>query len=135
MNEAWVGTDIVSVPRIADIMKSDHGQRFLQRIYTPLETTYCQSKPDPAQHFAGRFAAKEAIRKAIMSMDEHDSTVVVPFADIEIQSARTGQPVVNAERMHPWLSSTFRCKVSISHIPATAIAMALITRITNIPEK
>ena len=72
-----VGTDIIEVSRIEKLIK-DKGDKFLNRIYTKKEIDYCESKgPNKYQHYAGRFAAKEAVFKIL-------STKQLKFKNIEI---------------------------------------------------
>lgn len=59
-----IGNDIVAVRRIADLM-ARRGSRFIERCFTAAEIEYCRSKAEPAVHFAGRWAAKEAVYKAL----------------------------------------------------------------------
>jgi holo-[acyl-carrier protein] synthase len=59
-----IGVDLVRVERIAASLKR-HGERFLQRVFTPLEIAHCQGKAWEASGFAMRFAAKEAFSKAL----------------------------------------------------------------------
>lgn len=59
-----IGTDIVSVPRIARLI-AGRGDAFLHRCFTVDEITYCRAKAHPEQHFAARFAAKESVIKAL----------------------------------------------------------------------
>ena len=60
-----VGTDIIEVGRIEKLIK-EKGDKFLNKIYTQKEIDYCVSKgPNKYQHYAGRFAAKEAIFKTL----------------------------------------------------------------------
>ena len=115
----FIGTDIVSVVRIEKIIQQ-HSQRFIKRNYTPIEIKYCDSKAAPAIHYAGRFAAKEAIKKALLS-----SGIVsnIDFAAIEILSIESGAPEVQLN--HPPLDQ-ITCKVSISHTDDTAIAFAIV---------
>ena len=119
MADYFIGTDIVSVVRIKKIIKQ-HSQRFKERTYTPMEIKYCDSKAAPPIHYAGRFAAKEAIKKALLS-----SGIVsnIDFAAIEILSSESGAPEVQLN--HPLLDK-ISCKVSISHTDDTAIAFALV---------
>ena len=63
-NIVGIGTDIVECLRIAQMIER-HGDLFINRVYTPLEIGYCQSRKASTQHYAGRWAAKEAILKAI----------------------------------------------------------------------
>ena len=58
------GIDIAEVPRIAASIER-FGRRFLERVFTPDEIRYCESKANKAERYAGRFAAKEAAMKAI----------------------------------------------------------------------
>lgn len=59
-----IGIDVVEVERIASAIER-HGQPFLARIFTPAERAYCDSRKNPAMHYAARFAAKEAAAKAL----------------------------------------------------------------------
>lgn len=56
------GVDLVSIDRIRRAARSP---RFLERVFTPGELDWCMERPDPARHLAGRFAAKEALYKAL----------------------------------------------------------------------
>ena len=82
-----LGTDIVEIARIAAMIER-HGDAFLDRIYTPAERAYCGAKKHAAQHYAGRWAAKEAAMKAL-------GTGFVPgigWHDFEILPAPSGAP-------------------------------------------
>lgn len=59
-----IGIDVVEVERIASAIQR-HGEPFLAKIFTPAERTYCESRKIPAMHYAARFAAKEAVSKAL----------------------------------------------------------------------
>src|SRR5256712_10013090 len=59
-----VGVDLVEVSRVAAII-ADKGSRVFERLLTPTERAYCESRPDPATHVAVRLAAKEAVYKAL----------------------------------------------------------------------
>ena len=119
MPDYFIGTDIVSVVRIKKTIQN-HSQRFKERIFTPIEIKYCDSKAVPPIHYAGRFAAKEAIKKALLS-----SGIVsnIDFAVIEILPTESGYPEVQLN--HPSLDQ-ISCKVSISHTDDTAIAFSLV---------
>jgi len=121
VNNLSVGTDLVSVDRIQSILGSDHSRQFKQRIFTTAEQQYCESKSNPAIHYAGRFAAKEAIRKAWMSRG--DAPPVPSFHRIEILSDETGAPRVSSL---PESSRSRQVVVSISHTDDHAIATAII---------
>ena len=57
-----VGVDLIEIGRIRSALKRPG---FRERVFTEAERAYCDSRPNPAQHYAGRFAAKEAIGKAL----------------------------------------------------------------------
>jgi len=61
-----VGTDIISVDRLRKNIE-EKSATFLSKVFTDKEILYCNSKANPAIHFSGRFAAKEAVKKAILS--------------------------------------------------------------------
>ena len=119
MVDYFIGADIVSVLRIEKIIQQ-HSQRFKKRTYTPIEIKYCGSRAAPSIHYVGRFAAKEAVKKALLS-----SGIVsnIDIATIEILSTESGAPEVQLN--HPLLDK-ISCKVSISHTDDTAIAFALV---------
>jgi holo-[acyl-carrier protein] synthase len=119
-----LGTDIVAVARIAALMR-DRGMAFLERWFTAREIDYCSSKAVPSRHFAARFAAKEAVAKALpMTWDGP-----LPWRSIEIINDPRGAPTVS-------LSGTLgdaatkagvgEIKVSLSHCDEYAIACAVV---------
>jgi holo-[acyl-carrier protein] synthase len=59
-----IGIDVVEVERIASAIQR-HGEPFLAKIFTAAEREYCESRKNPAMHYAARFAAKEAVSKAL----------------------------------------------------------------------
>ena len=64
MNVFGIGTDITETSRIARMIEK-HGDLFLNRVYTEREQEYCGKRKAAVQHYAGRWAAKEAILKAM----------------------------------------------------------------------
>ncbi|MEK6261441.1 MAG: holo-ACP synthase [Planctomycetota bacterium] len=84
-----LGTDIVEVERIARMM-ADHGDHFLERVFTPGEIAHCQGRKESAPHYAGRWAAKEAVMKVLGT----GFTTDVGWTDIEVVTQPSGQPVV-----------------------------------------
>jgi holo-[acyl-carrier protein] synthase len=72
------GTEIVECVRIAKMIET-HGEQFLERVYTPNEIEYCLRTANANQHFAKRWAAKEAAMKAMRCRDQG-----VRWTDIEI---------------------------------------------------
>ncbi len=120
MPEYFIGTDIVAVSRIQNIIHK-HSDRFKKHTFTENEKKYCDLKPNPAIHYAGRFAAKEAIKKALYSSKIINS---IDFVDIEILNSDSGVPEV--QLLHHELNN-FHVKISISHIEEYAIAFALVS--------
>src|SRR6202008_2906845 len=64
MSILGLGTDIVECLRIAQMIER-HGELFITRVYTDLEIEYCSARKAATQHYAGRWAAKEAVLKAL----------------------------------------------------------------------
>ena len=64
MDIVGIGTDIVECLRIGRMIEQ-HGELFLTRVYTEREIRYCQERKRAVEHFAGRWAAKEAVLKAL----------------------------------------------------------------------
>lgn len=64
MSILGIGTEIVEIVRIAKMIET-HGEQFLERVYTADEVEYCVQSPNASQHFATRWAAKEAAMKAL----------------------------------------------------------------------
>ncbi|MHB8876115.1 MAG: holo-ACP synthase [Myxococcaceae bacterium] len=60
-----LGMDVCSIERIRKILAGPNGQRFVERVYTPPEQALCSSRADSAPSYAARFAAKEALVKAL----------------------------------------------------------------------
>ena len=115
----FVGIDIVEVNRINKLI-SKTGELFKNKVFTTLEQKYCESKSSPVIHYAGRFAAKESIIKAIKSSGYNNP---IPLKDIEILPSETGAPIVD---LH--FAIKCECKVSISHTESYATATALCTQ-------
>ena len=120
MPEYFIGTDIVAVSRIQKIIHI-HSDRFKKHTFTENEKKYCDLKPNPAIHYAGRFAAKEAVKKALYSSKIINS---IDFVDIEILNSDSGVPEV--QLLHHELNN-FHVKISIYHIEEYAIAFALVS--------
>jgi holo-[acyl-carrier protein] synthase len=123
-----VGTDIVAVGRIAALMR-DRGSVFLERWFTAREIEYCCSKVAPSRHFAARFAAKEAVVKALPIAWDGP----LPWRSIEIVNDPRGGPSVilsGATRDAAARAGVDNISVSLSHCDeyATATALVAVTR-------
>lgn len=85
MSTPSVGTDLIEIERVRSALAA-HGGRFAERCFTEAERAYCDGRPNPAQHYAGRFAAKEAVGKAL--------GIGVHFTWREIEVVGPGKPRV-----------------------------------------
>lgn len=112
----FIGTDIVEVDRINGLLLRS-GELFKNRVFTISEQNYCDGKISPGVHYAGRFAAKESIIKAVKSSGYKNP---ISFRDIEILPSDAGAPTV-----YLYFISEWECKVSISHTESYATASAL----------
>lgn len=118
-----IGTDIIEIARIAKSIQR-LGQHFLDRLFSHREQEYCLRYKASERHFAGRFAAKEAIAKAF-GTGIGDK---LNWLDIEIVNGETGAPtVVLSERLQNQFPGV-TVQVSISHNHESAIAFALIQK-------
>lgn len=115
-----LGTDIVEIDRIRGSIER-HGDHFLNRLFSQKELDYCYKFQDPAPHFAGRFAAKEAIAKALGTGFGED----LAWHDIEIVNDEKGKPVV---KLSECLDKRGKVLLSISHCVAYAMATAILVR-------
>mgnify|MGYP002519874525 CR=1 FL=1 len=117
-----IGTDFIEIVRIQRaIEKNPH---FMERVYTANEIAYCQRKKNVWQSFAARFAAKEAVSKAL-------GTGIGPVGlmEIEILNAENGQPKVVLHGKALQLAADRniqRVHISLSHSEAYAMATAVL---------
>ncbi|HEY4669610.1 MAG TPA: holo-ACP synthase [Tepidiformaceae bacterium] len=128
-----VGIDIIEIDRVADVI-ARHGDRFLNRVYTPDEIAHCRGR---ISELAARFAAKEAVMKALGT-----GVRGVGWRDIEILPNRRGKPLVflynrgaeRAERIE-----LRGLEISLTHSKEYAIASVVgeraLTEIEDTPRK
>src|SRR5437867_2349154 len=131
MDIVGIGTDIVECLRIGRMIEQ-HGELFLTRVYTEREIRYCQSRKHATEHFAGRWAAKEAILKCLGTGWSHG----LSWTDMEIRNDPQGQPsvlVCGAAKEHAQNLKISDILISISHCRAYATAQAIAVR-TTIPK-
>lgn len=112
------GTDIIEIERIKESIETLQ-DKFLERIYTKKEIQYCESKNKVKyQHYAARFAAKEATFKAI---SEHiDNKYEVEWKNIELTNQKDGRPKINF--INTEIPELKQCDISISHCKQYAVA-------------
>jgi holo-[acyl-carrier protein] synthase len=122
---AGIGTDIVEVKRIAASVGKEQG--FREMVFSPLEVDYCEAKTHKYEHYAARFAAKEAFFKAIGTGWKNGTS----FNEIEIYNDASGRPHI---RLLGATAVTLRelnpgeIQVSLSHTRTVAIAVVLVGR-------
>ena len=118
------GVDIVEIGRIRK-MREKLGNRFIQRIFTAAEQEFCNERHDPAPHFAARFAAKEAIFKALGTGWAQG----VSWLDCEIVRKDSEAPVMvlhgDAEQRCLRLGGG-RIHLTLSHSDQWAVAMVIL---------
>ncbi len=134
MDVIGIGTDITECLRIARMIER-HGDLFINRVYTPEEARYCQSRKAATQHFAGRWAAKEAILKALGTGWVRG----ISWRDIEIRNEPGGRPIVavgggTREVVERLGIGKLLVSISHCHTHATAYAIALGNEPTGDPE-
>ncbi|WDF77677.1 holo-ACP synthase [Mucilaginibacter sp. KACC 22773] len=117
------GVDIVQIAEIKNCIEKQ-GERYLKRAFSPGEIAYCDSKPNKYQHYAVRFAAKEAVMKAVKTGWNNG----VQWKNIEIVKNGEGAPSLNfSGRIKDILDeSGFKHHdISLSHNQDYAVAFAI----------
>lgn len=120
MSILGTGTDIVECLRIAQMIER-HGELFITRVYTDAEIDYCRSRLAATQHYAGRWAAKEAVLKALGTGWRRG----ISWRDIEITNEPDGRPIAKlrgAAREVMEQAGIDRLHLSISHCRSHAVA-------------
>ena len=126
MEIAGLGTDIVECVRIRKMIE-DHGELFLQRVYTDREIRYCQAQRQATEHFAGRWAAKEAVLKALGTGWRRG----ISWRDVEVRNDPSGQPRIAVRGEVKELAKRMRLQdilITISHCRQFATAYAVAVR-------
>ena len=116
------GTDIIEIDRIKESIDKK-GERFINTIFTEQEIKYCESKKIAKYtHYAGRFAAKEAIFKAVSSL--LTDKFAITWKDAQVVNDENGNPKV--EFLNIKFDKIQSIDISISHCRSYAIAMVTI---------
>ncbi len=118
-----VGIDIIEVERVQEKITRDSG--FKEQIFSKKEIEFCDAQPSKGEHYAGRFAAKEAFLKAT----GFGLTLGYKLAEIEVVHDSNGKPVLNLlgdfkekSIQNNWI----KLHLSISHLEAVACAVVII---------
>jgi holo-[acyl-carrier protein] synthase len=121
-----IGIDIIEVRRVRETL--ERTQRFIDRVYTEKERQYCESRgAAAAQHFAARFAAKEAMLKALQT----GWSGGIAWQDVEVCSRDSGAPYLKLSGVAQDLfdkSGANRIHLSISHTAEHAIAQVILEK-------
>jgi holo-[acyl-carrier protein] synthase len=121
MNVQAIGVDLCEIRRIADLV-DHHGDRFLDRLFTSSEKSYCQKKHTAAESFAARFAAKEALLKALGTGLRGNFR----WKDIEIINDDLGKPEFRFYGATEEQLKVNKVLLSLSHTDTHAIAFVVI---------
>lgn len=117
------GIDLVDFPRIEQMIER-HGERFINRIFTPAEQAYARKHKNAMEKYAGRFAAKEAVLKLIGTGWRGK----IKWTDIEVINNSAGQPQVTLTGEVQRIATDLRIdriSISITHTANFAIASAV----------
>lgn len=116
-----IGVDIIEIERIRESIET-RGDRFLEKVFTPQEIAYCAAKQNSAQHYAARFAAKEAMSKALSTGWAGEFR----WKDVELTNDPSGQPHIS---LHGPLRDELAgnsVHVSLSHSHSHVVAVVII---------
>lgn len=116
-----VGIDAIEIERIERVI-AQWDQHFLRKIFTPREIAYCKSKPNTIQHFAVRFAAKEAFAKAIAT----GWRSAFRWQDVEIENDLAGKPKIVLHGRLEQQFSLAAVHLSLSHTHTNAVAVVVL---------
>lgn len=117
------GVDICETERIGQ-MQSEHGERFLKRTFTEEELAYSLGRPREAEHLAGRFAAKEAVMKALGT----GWSAGISWHDVSVSILPSGEPRIGLLARAAEVAEERGIKklhISLSHCHKYAVAMVI----------
>jgi holo-[acyl-carrier protein] synthase len=123
-----IGIDTIEVSRIEQTI-ANYGDQFLSRIFTHDEIAYCNFRRFHAEHFAARFAAKEAFAKAIGTGIRRGFI----WKEVEVQNENSGKPVIvlhgsMIEKTGKIVASEYQIQLSLSHTKNVAEAIVIIEK-------
>ena len=115
-----LGVDIVSVPRIKKALKN---KKFKNKIFTPREISYCQKRKNPEIYFAARFAAKEAVKKALAGKLKK-----IDWKEVEVAHNRDSSPKINLDSKVKKKLKNPKILITLSHTHEFAVAVAYLIK-------
>jgi holo-[acyl-carrier protein] synthase len=116
-----IGVDIIEISRIQDSLDR-LGSSFTRKIFTEQEVQYCSSKAHPAQHYAARFAAKEAMSKALATGWAGD----FQWKNVEVVNALSGKPEIVLHGRTKETMAGNAIHLTISHSDTSVVAFVVI---------
>jgi holo-[acyl-carrier protein] synthase len=119
-----IGVDVVDVKRMK-VALDTWGPGLIRKMFTDTEIAYCKSKKKPHEHFTARFAAKEAVSKAM----ETGWSGKFRWRDVEVVNDASGAPKVILHDFVAEQLAQCRVHVSLSHTENTVVAFAVIERL------
>ena len=120
-----LGVDIVEIDRVRKALENQ--PNMVERVFTPGEAEYCAARQNQYQHFAGRFAAKEAALKALGTGWAHG----IRWRDVEVSSEPSGRPRIHFHgKAEAALESlgVGSALLSITHARTYAVAVVILER-------
>jgi holo-[acyl-carrier protein] synthase len=118
-----IGVDVVDVKRMKIVLDA-RGTPLIKKLFTDPEIAYCTSKKKPHEHFAARFAAKEAVSKAMQT----GWSGKFRWRDVEVINNPSGAPKVVLRDFVAEQLADCRVHISLSHTENTVVAFAIIER-------
>ena len=116
-----IGVDLIEIKRIQSSI-DEFGEIFLRKIFTDAEIGYCRSRKNPAQHFAARFAAKEAVSKALSTGWSGE----FEWKNVEVTNELSGKPNVTLHGSTAAALKNSKVHLSLSHSETAVVALAVI---------
>ena len=116
-----IGVDVVDVDRMKDVLEKQ-GKVFLDKVFSDMEVTYCKTRKKPYIHFGARFAAKEAVAKAMRT----GWSGAFHWRDIEVVNDQSGAPHILLSRDVAKALEQCSVHLSLSHTDNTIVAFVVL---------
>ena len=116
-----IGVDVVDVQRMKDVLEKQ-GKVFLDKVFSDMEVTYCKTRKKPYIHFGARFAAKEAVAKAMHT----GWSGAFHWRDIEVVNDQSGAPHILLSRDVAKALDQCTVHLSLSHTDNTVVAFVVL---------
>lgn len=120
MANSGLGIDIVEIERFRNIC--ERTPSFTKKMFSESERKYCDSKPDPYPHYAARFAAKEAVLKALGTGFSQG----IGYRDVEVELSKDGRPTAKLYNKAAEIKGNKEIAISISHTSNDAVCCAMV---------